>query len=82
MCRNWQEGDEVVVNYPSRPSRAGTVVTRNNTRGTFCVLFFGEEGSTDAEEADPNVQESWMEAPGQHAELSLTGCDDEGATNE
>lgn len=70
MCRNWQEGDDVVVNYPKRPSRAGTVVSRNNESGTWCVLFFGEDGSTDSEEADPAVQESWMEAPGQHAQMT------------
>jgi hypothetical protein len=75
MCRNWQEGDDVVVNYPrSGTSRYGTIINSSG-HGHWCVLYYQDQDSTQAEEADPYVQESWMEVPGAHAQMTSTGCD-------
>jgi hypothetical protein len=73
MCRNWQEGEEVTVAYPNGTTRNGTIVTLPAPgRSGFCVLFFPEPGSTTAEEADPNVRESWLTRPGMFMDASAS----------
>lgn len=69
MCRDFREGDSVVVNYPNGPSKAGSVVQRNED-GTWKILF--EDTETGAETCDPKVQESWMEIPGQFLEQTAS----------
>lgn len=68
MSRNWEEGDEVVVNYPRNGSRRGTLVQKTKY-GTWMVLFSDADDGGQPE-ADPQVPEPWLEVPGQFFNLS------------
>jgi hypothetical protein len=68
MCRNFQEGDPVVVNYPHGQSRPGTVIEQSKP-GAWCVVF---DSANSAEECDQHVPESYLEVPGQFLEKTAS----------